>query len=134
MVAPTQASPTGASRVAHARHALREAVAASRERLVDLCQALVRINSQNPPGDTEAIADFITSWIGERQGLDITRVVSRPPVHNLIVSVRNSTQGRRLVFNGHLDTFTIGDAARWTFRLWAGSCATAGYSAAVFPT
>jgi succinyl-diaminopimelate desuccinylase len=103
------------------REGLREAVGMNRARLVELCQALVRIDSQNPPGNTGALADFIAAWIGERPHLEIKRIVSHALVTNLIVRFRTGAQGRRLVFNGHLDTFTIGDESAWTVPPLGGS-------------
>lgn len=103
------------------REGLRETVGVNRARLVELCQALVRIDSQNPPGNTGALADFIATRIGERPDLEIKRIVPRAPITNLIVRLRTGAQGRRLVFNGHLDTFTIGDESAWTVPPLAGS-------------
>src|SRR6185312_17393515 len=37
-------------------------------------------------------------------------------VANLVARVGGAGPGRRLVFNGHLDTYPLGDPASWTFR------------------
>jgi len=46
--------------------------------------------------------------------VEISRHVTRPHVANLVVRVRGGRPGRRLVFNGHLDTFPLVNADRWT--------------------
>ena len=80
--------------------------------LVDLCRSLVRIDSTNPPGDTAAVVEAIEAALGATAGIEHRRVVGRAPVVNLVARVRGAGPGRRLVLNGHLDTFPIGEA-RW---------------------
>jgi succinyl-diaminopimelate desuccinylase len=96
------------------RHEFEAAVRASRERLVELCAALVRIGSENPPGDTGALARFIEALFAPIEACETQRVVAQAPADNLVVRVKGGARGRRFVFNGHLDTFPIGDPARWT--------------------
>ena len=81
--------------------------------LVELCRTLVRIDSTNPPGDTTAIVEAIEAVLDATPGIEHRRVVGRAPVVNLVARVRGAGPGRRLVLNGHLDTFPIGDAP-WT--------------------
>ena len=80
--------------------------------LVELCQSLVRIDSTNPPGDTTAMVEAIEAVLDGRPGIEHRRVVGREPAVNLVARVRGAGPGRRLVLNGHLDTFPIGEA-RW---------------------
>ena len=81
--------------------------------LVELCRSLVRIDSTNPPGDTTAMVEAIEAVLGGRPGIEHRRVVGRVPAVNLVARVRGAGPGRRLVLNGHLDTFPIGEA-RWS--------------------
>ena len=92
---------------------LREAVRTSRPRLLALCQDLVRIDSQNPPGSTKDIAEYVIRWLGARSGVTVERVAVGA-VENLVVTLRTAKRGRRLVVNGHLDTFPVGDPAGWS--------------------
>ena len=80
--------------------------------LVELCRSLVRIDSTNPPGDTTAMVETIEAVLDGRPGIEHRRVVGKDPAVNLVARVRGADSGRRLVLNGHLDTFPIGDA-RW---------------------
>ena len=45
-------------------------------------------------------------------GIKHRRVVGRAPAANLVARARGTSPGRRLVLNGHLDTFPVGEA-RW---------------------
>ena len=83
------------------------------ESLVDLCRSLVRIDSTNPPGDTTAIVEAIEAVLDATAGIEHRRVVGRAPAVNLVARTRGAGPGRRLVLNGHLDTFPIGEA-RWS--------------------
>ena len=80
--------------------------------LVELCRSLVRIDSTNPPGDTTAMVEAIEAVLDGRPGIEHRRVVGKEPAVNLVARVRGVGPGRRLVLNGHLDTFPIGDT-RW---------------------
>ena len=81
--------------------------------LVELCRSLVRIDSTNPPGDTTAMVEAIEAVLDAAgDGIDHRRVVGKEPAVNLVARIRGAGPGRRLVLNGHLDTFPIGDA-RW---------------------
>ena len=81
--------------------------------LVDLCRSPVRIDSIDPPGDTTAVFEAIEAVLVATAGIEHRRVVGRAPAVNLVARVRGAGPGRRLVLNGHLDTFPIGEA-RWS--------------------
>ncbi|MBM3596848.1 MAG: M20 family metallopeptidase [Alphaproteobacteria bacterium] len=92
-------------------------VAESLPRLVDLARRLVRCPSENPPGDTGPLAALIER---ELDGVSCTRVVARAPAVNLVARVAMGRPGRRLVLNGHLDTFPAGPAEAWTTPPFGG--------------
>src|SRR5574337_700032 len=83
------------------------------DRLLELCTGLVRVPSENPPGDTRAIADHLRSLLTPL-GADVRVVAGQPTLPNVVAVARGRRPGRRLVFNGHLDTFVVGDRARWS--------------------
>jgi len=89
-------------------------VRGSRARLVELCAALVRIGSENPPGGTGELAGFIEGLFVKTPAAQSRRIVGQAPAVNLVTRIAGGAPGRRLVFNGHLDTFPAGDPARWT--------------------
>ena len=81
--------------------------------LVDLCRSLVRVDSTNPPGDTIAVGEVIETVLDATAGIEHRRVVGRAPAVNLVARTQGAGPGRRLVLNGYLDTFPIGEA-RWS--------------------
>ena len=89
-------------------------VTESRERVIELCRELVTISSENPPGDTGPLADAIAAMLADVPGVTVERIVAKEPAVNLVARLAGGRPGRRLVFNGHLDTFPVGDAGLWT--------------------
>ncbi|MCZ6774796.1 MAG: M20/M25/M40 family metallo-hydrolase [Proteobacteria bacterium] len=85
-----------------------------RDEVVTFCAALVKSDSQNPPGDTAALAEMIENRLRDVPGVELRRIVAKEPAVNLVVTMSGAGPGRRLVFNGHLDTFPVGDAAAWS--------------------
>ena len=80
-------------------------------RLVQLTQALVRIDTQNPPGNEGSLAAFAAEHLG-RFGLACELQEVKPGRANLLA--RLGPQGARphLIFNGHADTVPAGGG--WT--------------------
>lgn len=79
---------------------------------IALLKDLVSINSVNPdlvPGGAGEgrIADFCAAWFLER-GFEVHRVEAHPGRPSIVGIARGSGGGRSLMFNGHLDTVTIG--------------------------
>jgi acetylornithine deacetylase/succinyl-diaminopimelate desuccinylase-like protein len=83
------------------------------DRLLDLCTGLVRVPSENPPGDTRAIVAHLDAVL-RPLGADVRIVAGQPSMPNVVAIARGRQPGRRLVFNGHLDTFAVGDPTPWT--------------------
>jgi len=96
------------------RAELRRRVGDALPRLVDMTQRLVRVASPNPPSDTHEVAEVAASILASIPGGEIIRVEPNPRVVSLIVRIDSGRPGRRLVFNGHLDTFPLGEDLPWT--------------------
>jgi len=102
-------SPTATAQ----RQALSEKADRSLPRLIEMTQALVRVASPNPPGDTTAVANVTHTLLAAIPGVEIRRVEPQPGIVSLIARVRANSPGRRLIFIGHLDSFPLGDGAGW---------------------
>src|SRR5690348_1891049 len=103
--------------IASDRERLALDAAARRNQVIDLTLKLVAAASPNPPGDTRLVADTAASILRDLiPGVEITPHPGSETVANLVARVRGAAPGRRLVFNGHLDTYPLGDPAGWTFR------------------
>ncbi|HOT04192.1 MAG TPA: M20/M25/M40 family metallo-hydrolase [Methanolinea sp.] len=82
--------------------------------VADLCAALVRIRSENPPGDTREIIEFIRDFT-DSLGIS-TRVIRRPEGRDNLVSF---PANGRLLFCGHVDVVPVLDDG-WTIDPWGG--------------
>ena len=102
-----------AQQKAKTRAALADSIRTRRSELIDMTAELVRVSSENPPGNTHAVAE-VAARLLSAPGVDVEVVASRPPIVNVIARVRGAASGRRLVYNGHLDTYPIGDASHWS--------------------
>jgi succinyl-diaminopimelate desuccinylase len=103
---------TGLWKRQNSRIALAADLAGDGARVVGMARALVACRSETPPGDTRALADEAARLIADVGAVEFQRYPSAPHIANLVM--RGSGPGRRLLFNGHMDTFPLVDAARWT--------------------
>jgi succinyl-diaminopimelate desuccinylase len=95
------------------RAMLQQQLIRDRERIITLVRDMVRIPSENPPGDTTELYAFVTDFL-ERQGLDYETIAPVSAWPNLVASFEGGEPGKHLVLNGHLDVFPAGDRSRWT--------------------
>jgi succinyl-diaminopimelate desuccinylase len=93
---------------------LLEKIAAQVPLLVEMTQALVRADSQTPPSDTGRAADIAAGYLAGHPEIEIHRLPSVAPVVNLVARLDGGRPGRRLVLNGHLDTYPAGTASSWS--------------------
>lgn len=88
--------------------------------VVDMTRQLIAVPSENPPGDTGEICRLIAEILRTIPGIEIEMVETEPPISNIIARLRGARPGRRLVLNGHLDTFPAGDGSRWSVDPFGG--------------
>ncbi|MFP4627306.1 MAG: M20 family metallopeptidase [Natronomonas sp.] len=84
----------------------------SEESVVETALDLVSFDTQNPPGNTLKIVDWIEETVRDL-GLQTERHVVDPAKPNLVAWMEGHTD-RTLGFNGHVDTVPY-DAGVWTF-------------------
>lgn len=93
-----------------------------KEEMIQLCAELVRIPSETPPSDTGKMADYISEYIKEKvEGAWVYFYEKEAPVKNLVVKIDSGKPGKRLIFNGHLDTYPVGNQELWSESPWSGS-------------
>jgi succinyl-diaminopimelate desuccinylase len=87
--------------------------------VVGVCQDLVRVPSENPPGDTTevfaCVERLLTEW---RFPFKLLRPA--PGRQNLIATWDTGRPGRHLVLNGHLDVFPAGPREAWSRDPFSG--------------
>jgi succinyl-diaminopimelate desuccinylase len=93
---------------------LLDAVDVQRDALLDATRRLVAAASPNPPGDVSMAAGAAESLLRTIPGAVVSRHETAPGIVNLVARIDSGRPGRRLVFNGHLDTYPIGENLGWT--------------------
>ncbi len=90
------------------------------EEVLELAGAMIRIPSENPPGDCTEIAEFTAAWLRER-GLDAQVLDAGDGRVNVLSRTAGAAEGERhLVLAGHYDVVPVGDTERWSFPPFAG--------------
>ena len=100
---------------------LLQALADSQEEQTLLLQSFVRAASPNPPGDTRAAAAVITKYL-DVKGIPYQCI---DPQNNGQPNILSDFQGGRgpgprVVLNGHVDVFPVGDSGGWIRDPWSG--------------
>jgi len=88
-----------------------EYLADSRSELVEFTETLIGYDTQNPPGRTAGVVDWMESALAGA-GLDVERIAVDPEKPNLLVTLPGATD-RTLCFNGHVDTVPF-DGSDWS--------------------
>jgi len=79
---------------------------------IELTQELVRINSENPPGNEEAIAKYIKDFL-EDLNISTDLIEFEKNRFDVVASLGN---GSGLMLNGHMDTVPAGDVSNWKYN------------------
>ena len=76
-------------------------------------QALVRIDSTDPPGNETKVAEYVKKVL-DADGIPATLVAKDPARANLIARLKGNGSKRPLLIMGHSDTVRV-DPSKWTF-------------------
>ncbi|USZ67359.1 M20 family metallopeptidase [Halorussus salilacus] len=89
--------------------------------LAELAADLVRIETENPPGDEAPCAEFVAEWFDEC-GVDAALVEEPDPERPQAVATVGDPEGEgpTLVLNGHTDVVPAGDREAWSHDPYAG--------------
>ena len=86
--------------------------------ILKLATDLIKIPSENPPGDMTEIANFITNHL-DNYGISCKKYEPEKGRINLICNIGKKS-GKTLVFNGHMDVVPAGEKDKWSFDPYAG--------------
>jgi acetylornithine deacetylase/succinyl-diaminopimelate desuccinylase-like protein len=87
----------------------------SLDEIADWALRLVRAPSPNPPLETRVVAEETAAILRAAiPSADLSLHHAGSGVINLVARVQGAGPGRRVVFNGHLDTYPVGDRSVWT--------------------
>ncbi|HEY8334413.1 MAG TPA: M20/M25/M40 family metallo-hydrolase [Tardiphaga sp.] len=93
----------------------RRAVVASRvDQVVDFALRLIATPSPNPDGNTCAVAETAATILRGIPDVEVELLPGSAEVANVIARVRGAGPGKRVIFNGHLDTYPVGNASSWS--------------------
>lgn len=90
-----------------------------KDELIELCSSLIQIPSENPPGDSTEITEFIANYLNQF-GLESKWHESNDKMFNLISSIGEENQGKHLIYCGHTDVVPAGDLSKWDFNPFSG--------------
>ena len=88
------------------------------DEIARLCSDLVKVPSENPPGDMTEMAGFICDWLSER-GLRPERHEPKKGAINVLVSL-GEAERPCLALGGHMDVVPAGDRKRWSVDPFSG--------------
>lgn len=94
------------------------AVEEKQDELIELCSSLIQIPSENPPGDSTEISNFITDYL-KNFDIELDWHESNEKMYNLIASIGEGN-GKELVYCGHTDVVPAGDLDKWDFDPFSG--------------
>jgi len=87
-----------------------------RNEIVALCSDLIRIPSENPPGNVDEIVSFISRFLA-KNGIESRITGPSREYPNVVAGIG---KGPVLLFNGHCDVVPAGDRAQWNFDPFGG--------------
>ena len=90
---------------------------------LEILTDLIQIPSENPPGDTTKIAEYVMDLFDER-GIPYEVIAPQEVMPNVLAQFEGATgdpdEGHHLTFNGHLDTFEATGGDRWEYDPFGG--------------
>ena len=93
-------------------------VTSLRAEATELLQALLRVDTVNPPGNETKAAQVLVDYL-ERDGLEGGLIARVPERANLVARIPGSGDGPSLAFLSHTDT-VLADPAEWDRDPWSG--------------
>jgi len=90
-----------------------------KKELIDLTTQLIRIPTENPPGNEKKAFLFLKPIL-LKMGFNVKILLSPKGRGNIIAEKRWGRGGRRLIFNGHLDVVPAGNSAQWKYPPFKG--------------
>src|SRR5215475_711586 len=76
-------------------------------------QALVRLDTQNPPGNETRAVDYLQQVL-EKEGIPVQRFALEPNRANLVGRIKGNGKKRPILIMGHTDVVTV-EPSKWTF-------------------
>ena len=91
-------------------------VSSLRDEVTELLQALIRLDTVNPPGNETNAAELLRDYL-EANGVACELYAKVPERANLVARIPGTGDGRRLLLLSHTDT-VLADPAEWRLDPW----------------
>jgi acetylornithine deacetylase/succinyl-diaminopimelate desuccinylase-like protein len=88
-------------------------IQAQNEELLQHFQAILRLDTTDPPGNETKVAEYIKN-VFEKEGIPVTIADKDPARANVIARLRGNGSKRPILLMGHEDTVQV-DPAKWKF-------------------
>ncbi|TFG05318.1 MAG: M20 family peptidase [Promethearchaeota archaeon] len=89
-----------------------EAIKESKDEIISFCQSLIQQRSINPPGSEKAAAQSIVSKLQENEILINVQDYANDR-GNIIATLLGSANGKKLLYNGHIDVVPVPPGEKW---------------------
>ncbi|MBI2818148.1 MAG: M20/M25/M40 family metallo-hydrolase [Acidobacteria bacterium] len=90
----------------------------AREEATQMLQALVRIDTSNPPGNESKVAEYLKAIL-DKEGIASEIVTAEPGRGNLIARIKGNGKKKPLLLMGHADVVGV-ERDKWTVDPFAG--------------
>ena len=90
-----------------------------RNNIIEYTQDMVRIPSENPPGNETEISEYVSELLSSL-GFNVEQVESKPNRVNTLGVLKGTGGGKTLLWNGHYDTVPVGNLDYWTVDPFGG--------------
>jgi acetylornithine deacetylase/succinyl-diaminopimelate desuccinylase-like protein len=97
---------------------VRDQAAGLRDEVVALLQALIRVDTVNPPGNETAAAELLRDYL-RSSGVECELYARVPERANLVARIAGRGDGPSLMLLSHTDT-VLADPAEWSVDPWSG--------------
>lgn len=87
-------------------------------RTTQLLQRLIQFNTVNPPGNEQAVQEYLRELL-EQRGFEVELLADVTGRPNLVARLRGRSDGPSLCFNGHVDT-VLAHPEEWSADPWSG--------------
>ena len=91
---------------------------AARDEAVQNLQAMIRIDTSNPPGNESKLAEYLKGIL-DKEGIASEIIAAEPGRGNLIARIKGNGRKQPLLLMGHSDTVGV-EKAKWTVDAFAG--------------
>jgi len=101
------------------RQALLKEVESRSSEIIGLASDLIKIPSENPPGDIDKITEFLMKYLRDA-GVEVSVVESVKGKQNLLCQTGSEEGSRSLLLNGHTDVVPAGSREGWKSDPFSG--------------